>query len=206
MLARFLAKIKIVKHPDKIRASVDKTLGDFHESAKYLKANKLKTALACGITLVQWLFFFAIPYCLYNAFGLGMLAGKVGAFDTISPFDEAVTLIAMAAFLFLAVHFIPIPGSSGATEAGFGIFFGSFFFGESAAAMLLWRLITYYSLIVLGFLMIFLDGVVRRKRKTGGDIPADTAHAPDDTEQPPPRSAGIDDLSDNQKAPVNPEP
>mgnify|MGYP007049787475 FL=1 len=35
--------------------------------------------------------------------------------------------------------------------------------------MLLWRLITYYSLIVLGFLVIFLDGVLRRKRSAGGD-------------------------------------
>jgi glycosyltransferase 2 family protein len=71
----------------------------------------------------------------------------------------------MAAFLFLAVHFIPIPGSSGATEAGFGIFFSNFFFAFSAAAMFIWRLITYYSTIVVGFIIIFIDGISHKGKK-----------------------------------------
>ena len=164
LLTRFLARIKIIKNLDKTRVSIENTLSDFHDSARYLKRYKGKVAISCGLTLIQWLMFFSIPFCLYNAFGLGMLNGKSGALDTISPFDEASTLVALAAFLFLAVHFMPIPGSSGATEAGFGIFFGSFFFAESAAAMLLWRLITYYSLILLGFIVIFFDGVSRKKK------------------------------------------
>jgi uncharacterized protein (TIRG00374 family) len=198
VMTKFLAKIRIVKHLDRIRGSVESTLNDFHESAKYLKAYKGKVALSCGLTLVQWLMFFTIPYCLYNAFGLGMLSGKAGALDTISPFDEATTIIAMAGFLFLAVHFMPIPGSSGATEAGFGIFFGSFFFAESAAAMLLWRLITYYSMIALGFIVILLDGVSRKKRCQREKAPGDDRpiprplddnmhpqHWPDDDAPPP---------------------
>jgi hypothetical protein len=73
---------------------------------------------------------------------------------------------------------MPIPGSSGATEAGFGIFFGSFFFAKSAAAMLIWRLITYYSMIVLGFIVILLDGVVRKKRCQSGKGPCDDQPIP----------------------------
>ncbi len=165
VLTRFLAKIKIIKNLDKTRATIESTLSDFHDSARYLKLYKGKVAFSCGLTLIQWLLFFSIPYCLYNAFGLGMLNGGDGAFATLSIFDEASTLVAMAAFLFLAVHFMPIPGSSGATEAGFGIFFGSFFFAKSAAAMLLWRLITYYSLIILGFIVIFFDGFRLRNQK-----------------------------------------
>ncbi len=174
-ITKFLAKIKIVKHPDKLRTTIDITLDEFHDSAKYLKEYKGKVAVACFLTLIQWLFFFTIPYCLYNAFGFGMLNGGSGAMGTISVFDEFTTIVAMAAFLFLAVHFMPIPGSSGATEAGFGIFFGSFFLAGSAAAMFIWRLITYYSLIILGFIVIFFDGVARKKSraKTGedGDMP-----------------------------------
>lgn len=180
-VTRFLSKIRIIKNPEKVKLSVEHTLADFHDSAQYVKQHKGKVVLACGMTLVQWLMFFSIPFCLYNAFGLGMLSGKAGAMGTLSPFDEALTLIAMAAFLFLAVHFIPIPGAGGATEAGFGIFFGSFFFAESAAAMLLWRLITYYSLIALGFLVIFFDGL--RKKRSGGEAgvpPESTAEQPPD--------------------------
>ncbi len=162
-VTKFLAKIKIVKNIDKLRTTIDTTLDEFHDSAKYLKEYKGKVAIACLLTLIQWLFFFTIPYCLYNAFGFGMLNGKVGAMGTISVFDEFTTIVAMAAFLFLAVHFMPIPGSSGATEAGFGIFFGSFFLAGSAAAMFIWRLITYYSMIILGFIVIFFDGVARKK-------------------------------------------
>jgi uncharacterized protein (TIRG00374 family) len=174
VITRFLAKIKIVKHLDKLRVTIENTLNDFHESAKYLKAYKGKVVISCGLTLIQWLLFFTIPFCLYNAFGLGLLNGQEGALDTISAFDEAITIIAMAGFLFLAVHFMPIPGSSGATEAGFGIFFGSFFFAKSAAAMLIWRLITYYSMIVLGFIVIFFDGVYRKRRNFSGGASTDS--------------------------------
>jgi hypothetical protein len=151
--AKVLAHIRIIKNIDKMRTSVEKTLDDFHDTAGYLKQYKWKIVKSCLLTLLQWLMFFIIPYCLYNAFGLGMLSGQPGALGTVSPLDEAVSIVAMAAFLFLAVHFIPIPGSSGATEAGFGIFFGSFFFVQSAAAMFIWRLITYYSMIVIGFVL-----------------------------------------------------
>jgi len=168
-ITKLLAKIRIVKNIDKMRDSVEHTLDDFHDSAGYLKKYKWKVFLSCILTLLQWLMFFAVPYCLYNAFGLGMLHGHEGALGTVSPLDEAVSIIAMAAFLFLAVHFMPIPGSSGATEAGFGIFFGNFFFALSAAAMFIWRLITYYSFIVIGFLIIFIDGFLHKsKRKQNG--------------------------------------
>lgn len=163
-VAKLLSKIKIVKKPDKMISSVEKTLGDFHDSAQYLKKYRWRVVAACLLTLLQWLMFFIIPYCLYNAFGLGLLQGKAGAFGTVSPLDEALTIVAMAAFLFLAVHFMPIPGSSGATEAGFGIFFGSFFFGQSIAAMFVWRLITYYSMILIGFIVIVLDKIIRKRR------------------------------------------
>ena len=164
-ITNFLAKIKIVKNLDKLRTTIDMTLDEFHGSAKYLKEYKGKVVISCLLTLIQWLFFFTIPYCLYNAFGFGMLNGSSGAMGTISVFDEFTTIVAMAAFLFLAVHFMPIPGSSGATEAGFGIFFGSFFLAGSAAAMFIWRLTTYYSMIILGFIVIFFDGVSRKKSK-----------------------------------------
>lgn len=166
----FLAKIRIVKNADKMITSTEKTLDEFHDSAQYINKYKRKTVYACFITLLQWLMFFLIPYCLYNAFGLGLLQGKPGAFGTVSPLDEAVTIVAMAAFLFLAVHFMPVPGSSGATEAGFGIFFGSFFFGYSLAAMFIWRLITYYSLILTGFTVIIADRVFRKRKGPGASI------------------------------------
>ncbi len=174
-LTRFLAWIKIVKNIDKVKASVEKTLDEFHDSAKYLRQYKWKVAKACILTLFQWLMFFAIPYCLYNAFGLGMLFGQPGALQTISPLDEAVSLVVMAAFLFLAVHFIPIPGGSGFTEGGFGIFYGRIFTTEAAAAMFIWRLITYYSVIVLGFIIILVDGVSHKGKRPGDKIIAGEA-------------------------------
>jgi glycosyltransferase 2 family protein len=169
-LTRFLAWLKIVKNIEKVHASVENTLDEFHDSAKYLLQYKWKVVKACLLTLVQWLMFFTIPYCLYNAFGLGLLNGQPGALGALNPFDEALNLVVMAAFLFLAVHFMPIPGSSGATEAGFGIFFGKIFFTEAAAAMFIWRLITYYSVIVVGFIIILVDGVSHKGKKLGDKI------------------------------------
>jgi uncharacterized protein (TIRG00374 family) len=172
-VAKLLSKIKIIRNTEKLRASVRKTLDDFHESADYIKKNKLKIMLVCLLTLLQWAIFFSIPYCLYNAFGLGLLHGQPGALGTASPISEAVTIIAMAAFLFLAVHFIPIPGASGATEAGFGIFFGSFFYSGSVAAMFIWRLITYYLSIVIGFIVIIADGLLQKRRRQKNEAGAE---------------------------------
>jgi len=163
-VTKFLAKLKIVKNTEKMRTVVEHNLDEFHDSAGYLKQYKWKVAKACMLTLLQWLMFFVIPYCLFNAFGLGILDVGKGALGTVSPLDEAVSLIAMAAFLFLAVHFIPIPGSSGATEAGFGIFFGNFFSYASVFAILIWRMITYYLIIVVGFIIILIDGVAHKTK------------------------------------------
>ncbi len=161
-ITKFLSKIKIIKNSVKAAETVGKTLDDFHESSKYLKDHKPNIVIAALITMVQYIAFFLIPYFLYVAFGFGLLSGKPSPIEDATPFTEALDLVVMAAFLYLAVCFFPTPGAAGANETGFGIFFSRFMGGEWAVAMFLWRLITYYSNILIGFLIIFIDGFARR--------------------------------------------
>lgn len=170
-ITSFLAKIKIVKNGQKAAASVGKTLDDFHESSKYLKDHKPNIVIAALITMLQYIAFFAIPYLLYVAFGFGLLSGKPSAIENATPFTEALDLIVMAAFLYLAVCFFPTPGAAGANETGFGIFFSRFMGSEWAVAMFLWRLITYYSNILIGFIIIFIDGFVHKHPRNPQNFP-----------------------------------
>lgn len=172
-ITSFLVKIRIVKNGQKAAESVGKTLDDFHESSRYLKDHKPNMVIAALITMLQYIAFFTIPYFLYVAFGFGLLSGKPSVIENATPFTEALDLIVMAAFLYLAVCFFPTPGAAGANETGFGIFFSRYLGGEWAVAMFLWRLITYYSNILIGFLIIFIDGL-RRKHPRGKNKESDT--------------------------------
>ncbi|HEY5557576.1 hypothetical protein [Acetobacterium sp.] len=55
------------------------------------------------------------------------------------------------AILYVAVPFVPTSGASGGAEAGFLLIFGPIYgVGNTAVAMILWRIITCRSIILFG--------------------------------------------------------
>ncbi|WP_187296226.1 lysylphosphatidylglycerol synthase transmembrane domain-containing protein [Tepidibacter mesophilus] len=122
---------------------INHILDEYTTSIDKLKEDIYTTIKLSIIAIFQGTCYFGITYFVYMALGLNQ--------------TSAINIIAIQSLLYMAVSFIPTPGTLGASEGAFHIFF-SFLFtnGLVVYAMLLWRIISYYSCIVVGGLVTLL--------------------------------------------------
>ena len=133
---KLLTKIKIIKDPEKQLDKFKKQLDFFHESNSKLYKNKKLLILSFVLTALQLTFLFAIPHMIYRAFNLSQ-----------APISDMITA---QAFVTMISSFMPLPGGSGAAEGSFYIFFKLFFMENTIkSAILIWRIITYFLVIVI---------------------------------------------------------
>ncbi|MGI6704724.1 MAG: lysylphosphatidylglycerol synthase transmembrane domain-containing protein [Clostridia bacterium] len=145
-------RLRLIKDLDKSWKALSGHLEDFHKSAGFVRKNLKEVAIAGFMTFLQLLFYFSITYFIYRAFDLS----EKTVLDTIS----------MQAVLYMTVSFFPTPGTSGASEGGFYIFFSMFFPKELLfVSMLIWRAVSYYSNILVGGAVILLDSLLRFYQK-----------------------------------------
>ena len=157
-IIRFLSKIKIVRKLDKALHNFEHTINDYHSAAEYIAHHKRRAIGSFFISVINLLFFFAIPYFIYIAFG--MPGGK-----------QIADIIALQAFLYIAISFVPTPGNAGAAEGGFHVVFSAIFgAGAVFAPMLIWRFLTYYLMLIVGSVLVVFDEVfaLRRAKKKEG--------------------------------------
>lgn len=152
-ILKLLAKLKIIKNVEAKLEGFHNTIEEYHTAASYISKYKLRALGSFFISVINLAFLFVIPYLIYLSFG----------YTQYNIFD----IFVMESFLFLAVSFFPLPGAAGASEGGFMLFFGSFFGAATAVAMLIWRFLTYYSILIVGSLLVVFDEVfsMRRRRK-----------------------------------------
>lgn len=134
--AKLLSKIPVFsKFSDQITA-LEGQLETFHKSNKELFKDRKLLIKSYALTAVQLTTIFIIPYCIYRAFNL----------DGANPMD----MIFSQAFVTMTSCFIPLPGAAGASEVSFLGFFSNYFTHDTIkSAVLMWRIITYYSVILL---------------------------------------------------------
>jgi len=145
-LLNFAHRIRIVKDLEKTKDMLMSHVEDFHRGFKIVRDN-IKVILVMGImTAIQFAGFFSVTYFIYRSFGL--------------KGERWIDIVFVQALLYLAVSFVPTPGSSGASETGF-MFFFQFFFpkGLIFMSMLLWRVITYYLGIILGGAIVLVKSI-----------------------------------------------
>ena len=148
-----LSKLHIVKHPERIEQRVSEQITLYQKGAEVFKAHKW---LLFGELFSYLLLLgsqFVIPYFVYRAFhlsGFGML-----------------DFIALQSVLYLAVCFLPIPGSTGASESGFVKIFRVLFHSALIVpAMLLSRVASFYFILVLsGAVSLAMHLVLSRRQK-----------------------------------------
>ncbi len=151
---RVLHKLHIIKNQEKLSASADKLIADFKSSSTYFRQYKTKVAITYLLSVLQMFGYYTIVGFLYIA--TGMSGGSL------------YEVLIMQAFLYTTVSFIPTPGSAGAAEAGFYLFMAGFFpAGLMFVVMVIWRIITYYSNLIVGATMVVVDevAVMKRNRK-----------------------------------------
>lgn len=148
-----LAKIRIIKDPEKSYLSANAYFTDVNESITTMYQHKLKALNILIMSLLQFLCYMAVTYFIYRSLGLN---------------DRSLTqLIMLQAVLYMTVSFVPIPGASLASEASFRIFFGAAFPASLLfIAMLIWRALTYYSNIIIGVMIVLWDSIKNSPKKT----------------------------------------
>jgi uncharacterized protein (TIRG00374 family) len=161
-IIRALSKIRIIKKKEKAQMHFVNTIDDYHTAASYISRYKLRAFGSYLISIVNLASLFLIPLLIYLSFG-----NK----------GNLIEIFIMETFLFLAVSFFPLPGAAVASEGGFMLFFSYFFKDPSdptktavamlTVAMLIWRFLTYYLLLIVGSVLVVLDEVfsLRRARK-----------------------------------------
>ncbi|MCJ7690828.1 MAG: flippase-like domain-containing protein [Clostridiaceae bacterium] len=143
-LSKILTKLKLVKDIAKMETRINDNLEKFHDNMEIVKHSKVLMLKAIIYTTCQLTIYFTIPYFIYRSFG--MSGASVGA------------MIAGTAFVIMLTAFIPLPVAIGGAEGAFFMFFTLFFLRNNImAAILLWRVITFYSCIIFGFYAVMKD-------------------------------------------------
>ena len=141
-------KLKFLKDPKKTEYKTLKTV--VHNSvcikrfAKKPVALILTTLISVGETFAQC----SIAYFTLKLFGY--------VNPNASKFLEWLQIVQLSIILYASISFIPTPGNSGAADLSFYMLFtvGVSFAGLSFSAMVLWRIISYYSYIIIGFIFV----------------------------------------------------
>lgn len=144
----FLSKIKIIKEEKKTQEKCQKYLQSFHDNAIELKKNKKIVAFAVLINILGLMTLYSMPYPILRGMGININIFKV---------------ITAIAYVMIIGSFVPIPGGTGGIEYSFIFFFQYLISGSILhAAMLVWRLISYYLGMTFGAIALSL---YRKKEK-----------------------------------------
>ncbi len=123
--------------------NIVKTIDDFNHEIKELNKHKLLWLESVSLQIIRILINNVIPLFIFLALGENVAGNEIN-------------LVVGAFFVAMVMSYIPSPGASGGAEGLFYIIFGVFFDRVSIiAAMLLWRFITYYFTLFLGFGSLF---------------------------------------------------
>ena len=141
-IIQFLAKIRIIKHPEEKISSAEIELEKFYEGFQIARRNVMDMLGMLLFSFLQLTAFFLIPYFLCLAFRNG----------NVSPLQ----VIAAQAFVTMLTSFVPLPGAAGGAEISFVTFFAIFMHGSNLKlSMLLWRMLTFYAPILIGGIFSF---------------------------------------------------
>ena len=126
-----------------------KTFAEYRLSANRLKNNKGVLVKVILISLLQFGAYHSITYFCYRSFGLSE--------------RSLLEIMSLQGLLFTSVSCIPLPGSSGAMEGGFGLLFKKVFSeGIIGSAIVLCRLVSFALPLVLSGLFLLIAGRISK--------------------------------------------
>lgn len=150
-LLNLLYKAHIVKDVKKIMDKTENFVSEYKESIGKLKEDYWFTIKMYAITFIQLTVFFSTTFFVYKSLNLNE--------------SNILDIICLQSFLYMAVSFIPTPGTAGASEVGFMLLLGHLFPSNIlSTALLLWRGISYYfSLIFSGIFSFAVTALGKKK-------------------------------------------
>ncbi len=158
-LVWLLTAIHVVRNPEQTRKKVQDQLQFYLDNNNAMKGDRNLTLRIYSCTFVQLLALFSVPFFIYKAFHC--------------PGAPIADMISAQCFVTMVSAYTPLPGAAGAAEGSFLVIFKIFFSEQVITqAMLLWRLIAYYSCIVVGAVFVIFGGGkgqgIRKKLRVPG--------------------------------------
>lgn len=144
-LINVLTKFRIAKNPTALYLKIMRPTLIFQRKMKKFFKSKGITSTFLLLSVLEYVIEYSVLFFVYSAFN---------GFD-ISIYWQ---LLSISVIIELACHSIPLPGGSGIAELAFSTIFAALF--DSGAlfwALIIWRLITYYSYLFTGIGIIVYD-------------------------------------------------
>ncbi len=142
-IVHFVFKFNIVKKIGTSEEAVNKSLENFYKIGIDLKNNKKTILKAIIFNVLNLTFLYLIPFVIFSAIRC----------NEVSALESFVS----TAFVMLIANLIPIPGATGGIEYGFLQFFKGYATSSVVVgAMLLWRFVTYFLAMMIGFVTLSL--------------------------------------------------
>lgn len=156
-------KFRLVKD---VKGTTEKTLNSVKHNATCLKdlaKRPLTLVLSVLLSFAEQLALCSIAYFTLRFFGFDWPARNI---------LEWLQVLSLCFILYSAISFIPTPGNSGAADLSFyllfdtGLMIGATKIGALAfPAMITWRILSFYSFVVIGFIYTTLN---KKKAKKNG--------------------------------------
>ncbi len=146
-----LAKLHLVKNKDQKTLELNTKLETFRMEFTRLIQNWKVLIIVIVLFIIKDVLINIIPYFVIRALG--------GTFVNKDVFSNITDTMSMTLFATSVASYIPIPGASGATEYCFKMVSYSVLEGDGNilnAVILVWRFITYYIPLIVGFI-VFLS-------------------------------------------------
>ncbi|MBC1488335.1 UPF0104 family protein [Listeria sp. FSL L7-1485] len=144
----FMKKEKITN----LRNMLDQKIITFHEESSRIGKDWKLIIRCCLYTTLQLWIYFSIPFFILHAIGVT----GVGLYMAIT----------YHAFIIMFATVMPTPGGAGGAEYTFTLLFGMLLGpAKLLMALVLWRIITYYSCIIFGAGALLIKDTTSRKIK-----------------------------------------
>ena len=146
-------KLRLVKNPEELKASVHDTVSQFAVAFDELKKDWRKLLELFALSFIEIAIYIVIPFIIYISYNPAVI-------NDLSIFATLMRFSCVYLFVYFVMSICPLPGGSGAAEFGFLWMMSIFFNGSSVSiAIVLWRVITYYLPILAGFVYVLKDTI-----------------------------------------------
>ncbi len=143
---KLLEKMKIIKNYEKQYSRVTNYVEEFQSIMQTYVKNPKDCISMFIISFLRLLFNYSMPFIIYCCFM------DPGGIELFFKFFMCGILIDLAS------GFFPLPGGTGMNELTFSALFSSFFQGGALFwALIFWRMMTYYSYIIIGIVVLGYD-------------------------------------------------
>ncbi|MBQ4258236.1 MAG: flippase-like domain-containing protein [Clostridia bacterium] len=159
LLIRIGSKLRIVKDQEAAFERFSKWEEEYMRYAAEITHHKAAILKALVFNILQRLSQFAVTMFMYIAVNIRHAAGGVGA-----VFSHGARLLGAQSLISIGSTFIPIPGAMGFTDLmmydGFCAIMPE---AEAAGLELLSRFVSFYSCVILCFIVVIIKSFVRKK-------------------------------------------